>query len=268
MIKFNESRLPEQAREKLLMLDAARVEQAAAAAARLPYEVQDAKIMQRVHQSQERHAQRHNEIHALCSRIRQFLNSLPANVTFEPADPVNAMPRKGETLAQAIERLRSEIADTHNHLDVVKGAPLPVADIKALCRARVKAMAARPRVWVGARGEFAMSFVDAQRIDTLASLDDIAAMLAFADPESFSKRLEDEIDRQLGDQTLATMPKGERERRTAELAEQLLELERQEEALIDSAQAQGQDIPRRENADPRAVLQITVAAKQRAQEAA
>jgi hypothetical protein len=268
VIKFNESRLPEASREKLLSFDSRRVEEAAAAAARIPYEITDVKITQRVRQSQEKHSQRHDEIHALCTHIRQWLTSLPPNAVLEPAPPVTAKPRQGETLVQSIERLRDEIAAAQNHLSVVKRAPLPVADMKALCRARVKAMAARPKVWVDGRGEFAVTFVDAQRIDTLATLDDIAAMLAFADPEGFTKRLEDEIDRQLGDPTQPAMPKAERDKRAGELAEQLLGLERQEESLIEMAVSEGLDVMRRENASPAAVLGIIVVAKQRVQEAA
>jgi hypothetical protein len=186
----------------------------------------------------------------------------------ELAEPVTAKLRQNETLVRAIERLRGEVAAAQNHLSVVKRAPLPLADAKKLAAAHVKAMAARPKVWVDGRGEFAVTFVDAQRIDTLATLDDIAAMLAFADPEGFTKRLEDEIDRQLGDPTQPAMPKAETDKRAAELAANLVELERQEESLIDLAASDGVDVMRRADADPRAVLGIVVAAKVKALAAA
>lgn len=48
----------------------------------------------------------------------------------------------------------------------------------------------------------------------------------------------------------------QREARFAEIAEQRLELERQEEAVIVAAEAAGYRIPRRREADPRAVLEI------------
>jgi hypothetical protein len=93
MIKFDERRLPESAREKLLMLDSNRVEEAAASSARLPYEITDQKISERVRVSQEKHRARHDELHLLCSKIRQWLNALPAAVLLESAPPAPSQAR-------------------------------------------------------------------------------------------------------------------------------------------------------------------------------
>jgi hypothetical protein len=266
VIKFNESRLPEQARERLLALDARRVEEAAAAAARLPYEITDQKITERVRASQERHAQRHNEIHALCSRIRQFLNSLPPNVDLVPAPPVTAKPRQGETLAQAVDRTRDEIMAAQNHLSVVKAAPLPKADAKKLAAVYVQQLAARgcPSVAVD-RDQLKVAFT-APNADTLAHHLDIAALMAWLYPSQMTQAFEREIDA-LGE-TAQPMPAAERERRASELAANLEQLERQEETLIEMAASEGVDIMRRADADPRAVLGVSIVAKVKALQAA
>jgi len=65
------------------------------------------------------------------------------------------------------------------------------------------------------------------------------------------------------------MPKAERDKRAGELAEQLLELERREVALITAAQEQdGLEILHRQDCDPRAVLGIAIVTKVKALEAA
>jgi hypothetical protein len=266
VIKFNESRLPEASREKLLSLDSRRVEEAAAAAARLPYEITDQKITERVRASQDRHRLRHDEIHALCTHVRQWLASLPADAALEPAPPVNARPIKGETVAQAIERLRDEIAAASQHLLTVKRAPPTRSELKASAALLVKQLAARgrPTVSAGSNG-LAVAFAPL-RGDTVAHYDEFASLVAFVASDLLTRALEKEIDALPQEQT--PMPKAEQDKRASELAEQLLGLERIEEALIDSAQAQGQDIARRENASPAAVLGIVVAVKAKALEAA
>jgi hypothetical protein len=87
-------------------------------------------------------------------------------------------------------------------------------------------------------------------------------------PDALLTRLEAEIDAQCKPKEPA-MSAAEQSKRAAELAEQLLELERQEETLIDAALAEGVDIMRRADADPAAVLGVSiVAAKQKALAAA
>jgi hypothetical protein len=61
---------------------------------------------------------------------------------------------------------------------------------------------------------------------------------------------------------------GEREWRVDELMANLARLEADEEALIETAVSEGLDMLRRQNADPKAVLGVVVAAKQKALAAA
>jgi hypothetical protein len=266
VIKFNESRLPEPARERLLALDARRVEESAASSARLPYEITDQKISERVRVSQDRHRLRHDALHALCSSIRQWLNTLPPGAVLEPAEPVTAKPRQNETLVQAIERLRNEISAAQNHLSVVKRAPIPKNDAKKLAAVYVQQLVQRGRPQVSVdRDQLSVAYVDPRR-DTLTHYADVASLLAWLDPVALTKRLEAEIEALPEQQQ--PMPASEREQRAAELTERLLGLERQEEALIALAASEGLDVMRRADADPRAVLGIVVAAKVKVLEAA
>jgi hypothetical protein len=85
--------------------------------------------------------------------------------------------------------------------------------------------------------------------------------------DMITQSLEAEIDAQCEPKQPA-MSAAEQSKRAAELAANLLELERQEETLIDIAASEGLDVMRRENASPGAVLGIVVAVKQRAAQAA
>jgi hypothetical protein len=54
----------------------------------------------------------------------------------------------------------------------------------------------------------------------------------------------------------------EREKQTVALRDQLLALERQEEAVIEAATAAGQEVARRPDADPRVVLGLRIVGAQ------
>jgi hypothetical protein len=167
------------------------------------------------------------------------------------------MPRDGETLIQAVTRLRDKIIAAKRHLAAVKIAPLPRADQKALAAAHVKALAerGRPRVSVE-RDAFAAVFID-PRADFGVTSDYVSCVLAWLEPVQMLSALEHEIDALPVPQQ--PMPAAERQKREADLAADLDRLEREEEALIEAAAAQGTEIARRPDAAPGAVLSVAVA---------
>ncbi len=273
MTKFSESELPEAAKEKLLSLDAARVEAedaARSARARINGMGRDAdpRIVEKLQQAAERHRQRHDDLHALTASVRQWLNGLAPGVALETYAAVGTKPHKGETVVQAIARLRDEITATKNHLRTVKAAPLPRADAKALAAVYVQQLAerGRPQVWFD-RERLNVAFVDPRRPDSFAHFLDVAAFAAWLNPDVMVTRFEEAIDA-LPPETQTAMPKEEQEKRAAELAAALLELERQEEFLISTAAGDGLAIERRPTASPAAVLSVVVVAKQNAAQAA
>jgi hypothetical protein len=162
----------------------------------------------------------------------------------------------GETLVAAIAHIRDEITAARNHRRAVETAPLPKADAKALAASHVAVLAGRgkPRVEVG--DTFKAVFTD-PLADFGVSADFVACTLAWLAPDRMLAALEVQIDAL--PEPRAPLPKAEREKRLAELTADLDRLDRQEEALIELAAAQGTDLMRRPDAAPAAVSGVVVA---------
>lgn len=140
-----------------------------------------------------------------------------------------------------------------------RAAPQPKAAQKALAKAFVKDLAAkgRPKIQVDNRGQFAATFHDPKAdFDWGATPLFIAQALAWLDEEGMVKRLEAEIDL-MPDAPLA-LSKTAQGKRLSELTAELDGLERREEALVASAALAGQDVLRRPDASPSAVLGVKV----------
>ena len=119
-----------------------------------------------------------------------------------------------------------------------------------------RALAARPKIAV---------MHDALRVhwhdDVVMAKSDVLNLLCFFLPDQVLAALQGMI----GEQSPSNaMPASERIKRVAELEARLLELERSEEAMIVAAAAAGQDILRRVDADPRALLNVVVRARAQA----
>jgi hypothetical protein len=218
--------------------------------------------LERLQAQRSRQTQRQQDFGMIANHIQQWTSRLPnGTVLVGIAAPPSYALRDGETPADAIGRLHSEIAAVSNHLDVVKSAPLPKADAKALVRPYVEQLRerGRPKVTVHNRGTLNVAWVDPQKQDFFTHVD-AAALLAWCDPTAMIKALEREIDA-MPDERRDAMLAAERERRVAELSANLELLERQEEVLIERAAEQGQEIARREDASPSAILSVVVQAK-------
>ena len=203
----------------------------------------------------------------LVSCVRQWLKELPPSAVLEAAPPIKASPLANETLASAVTRLRQEIVIQQTHLRTAKAAPLPKTDQMALIREHVKTLAerGRPRLAIE-RGAATIVFTDpAQHFGSAP--DYIACMLAWLAPDVLTRRLESEIDAQPESQT-ALMSAQAQAQRVAELTATIDGLERQEEALIEQAAAQGIEILRRSDAFPPCVLGVVVVAARRQAQAA
>jgi hypothetical protein len=74
----------------------------------------------------DKHAQRHNILHRLLSAINQalFQMRLPPGYILEPAPPIAIELRKGETVFEAIDAIRSQIAGLQREMALVRAAPL------------------------------------------------------------------------------------------------------------------------------------------------
>lgn len=167
-----------------------------------------------------------------------------------------AAPRKGETVQQAVVRVRAEIAEAQQQLRATRSASLPKEDAKTLARAYVDSLAAkaRPRVKL-AGGTLDVSFASD---DYAPNTGRMIAIAAWLHPDQFVARLEAEIDA-LPEPELSLSPEQKRQR-VAELTESIDQLERDEEALIVRAEEDGIEILRRATASPLAVLGLRRAA--------
>lgn len=260
--------LPDDARAKLLAIDSAAQEAEdvqAGAQRRLAmisgHHPRDANIQQqmdRLDAKRDQAGRRREALAELASAIRQYLSKLPADAVLEPS-PVTAAPRKGETLAQSIARTRDEITAARMNLLTVRTAPPPKSELKVAAAAKVKSYAAQgaPDMDIDrSRNKFDLIWVRANELDFGVPPKVIISWLAWLAPELMLAALIRDIDARPEPQ--APIASAERQQRMAELASTVDRLEREEEALIESAQAQGLDVCRRENASPLAVLGLTV----------
>jgi hypothetical protein len=186
----------------------------------------------------------------LVSRLGGWLRELSPNAELIDARPAKLATQKGETIAQAVDRIRQAIEAHKAELIRVKLAKPPVAELKERARDYVRGLArlGKPSIVAGYDDKFKVTF--ATGADT--PMMNVAHMLAWYDEKAFAQRLEAEID-QMPKPTL-TLTATERSERWATLQSELSALERSEERLIESAADDGQEIPRRTDADPQAVL--------------
>jgi hypothetical protein len=272
MTKLTIDALPTAAKNRLIALDSQRLEaddgQRAAQVrlAALPHTA-DPAVIQQLNLVRDKWQQRSENLSQLCNRIRHWIGNQNTAAVFEMAPPVVAKVRDGLTIAELIEETRNKIDALQDHIRVVRAAPLPKAALKDMAAQFVHELAAHARPKIGAGSSGLTVAFTAPGADTIAHVGDVAAFMCWLSPTSMIAALEREINA-LGE-TAQPMPAAERDKRAAELAGQLLELERCEVALITTAQEQeGIEILHRQDCDPRAVLGIAVVAKQRVQEAA
>jgi hypothetical protein len=263
---MNNITTPDAARDRLRDIELARMaaeDAARGTAGRLNGLAQDTdpELRDRLRAEHDRQTARQRQLNVLHSRLRQWLRSLPPGTALEPVPPASARPLKGETTAQAIARLRDEIAAAQSQLRAVRSAPPTKDEIKKLAAHYVQQLA--PKVEVD-RGVFKASFVNSQA-EFGATREDLMAVLAWLLPDAMTHALEREIDALPEERP--RMPRAEQERRSAELAASIEQLERHEEALIEMAASEGTEITRRGDASPAAVLGVVVGRRGAAQAA-
>ncbi len=202
---------------------------------------------------------RYSTIMGCLNAVRVWAEGQPPHVVLEPA-PVAVEPPEGEPLPAVIDRIRATLTATVTELRAVERAPLPVADLKAAMRQQVAALADRGRPSINIeRGALEINFRRQQSTIPGTTPDDVAASLAWLDADLLIARLDAEID------ALPTPPlalsAADKANRRAALTARIDTLERQEEALIEMALASGQDVVRRANASPAAVLGVRARAR-------
>jgi hypothetical protein len=209
---------------------------------------------------------------ALVSALEAFLLSR-SRAIFALAPKEGPALRKGETAQSAIENRRRRLRELAADLEAVKRAPWPSSLTKQKARAQLAELSVRGRPDVfglverGQPIEWPMlvetpvsavlpsgEVVSIRLPPNLRELIDAAAFIAWAMGSTLVSKVEREIDEQSDDAHALTAEK--RKEGIAEIAADTLAVEREEEALIEMAEADGLKVLRRHNADPRAVLGI------------
>jgi hypothetical protein len=200
----------------------------------------------------------HQDLHLLISRIKKWQASLPAKMMLEPC-PVEAKPKSGETIADAISRTRADLAKSQLELISSKNAPSPKSELKTAAREQVSRLARGAAPWLDARGAKLFNFGDPRSAITFVERDQAFAMLCWFDPDRAVAKLEALVDALPTPQGAMTV--AEKAKSVAALTVKIEQFEREEEALIEAAIAQGQDMMRRPNASPAAVLGVVAKEK-------
>lgn len=199
---------------------------------------------------QDQYRQRAN----LRAQVEHYLSKLPPDASLADAKGLKAKLKEGETLLEALKRVRGQIAELTSEQSAVKQASLPLGEMKALAKKWIdeRAASARPTI-TASQDRFSINFVDPTAFTS--HVDPIGA-LCWLDPERMKARLFEQID---------SMPKSrlalnatEKAERLRELQDALFDVERQEEAFIIAAEDVGQIVPRRVNASPAAILGLIV----------
>jgi len=193
----------------------------------------------------------------LNGQIRHWVATIGANRQTEDVKLPKVKLAKGETHRDAVDRIRDEIAGALKERLNVQQAGLPLEEMRAQVRKWVSEQArkGRPRV-VASHDGFRVEFDDGRGF---VPGGDWGAVLCWLHEEHMTDEL-DAIIEAMPAPSLALTP-SEKAERLAAVKAKLLELERQEEAVIDAAEKDGQDIPRRPNADPAAILGVVIVAR-------
>lgn len=169
--------------------------------------------------------------------------------------PVHVMPqrRDGESVADAIVRVRSEIMGLKAELAQVQAAPLPRKELLAKAKAHVAELARQGAPMIDtASGSFTVNW-DALSVPPHwnSSPDVLMRKLALMFPDKVYEMLAAKIADAPG------VPAAERERRIRELESEILQLQHTEEALVEQAIESGLEVHRNPYASPWALLGLT-----------
>jgi hypothetical protein len=192
---------------------------------------------------------------------RTWLGMLGPDSELQDAPNKYILPSDDERFSDAVDRVRLEIERVASARANVARAVLPIADLRAQADKHVDTLAARGRPVIGV--------VDRDQLQVRYTVQGYAseavAFLAWLFPDRLSAKLHEQIDEQRQDELrrhLPVMPANDRVAKLAELDARILELERAEEFHINEAREENSVIPRRENANPAAVLGVVVVPRQ------
>ncbi|MFK4489571.1 hypothetical protein [Bradyrhizobium sp. USDA 336] len=199
---------------------------------------------------------RHRARADLNSALRLWLNQTRSPL--EDARPVKAAPRTGETISDAVLRLRQRHAVLTQERIKVMRASIPKEDLKNAVSQYVKSLSQRgaPRISAEHGKSLEVIFSANDTWSDQGITKKLPAVLAWFDPATLEARLIAAVDAAPDAFALSA---AERQEMLAGIEAELLQGEMEEEALIALSEAAEAPIMRRINADARAVLGVQLA---------
>jgi hypothetical protein len=195
-----------------------------------------------------KHAARARTDAQTLAQLKSWIERQAPNKILQPVAPPPLRANR-MNVGAVLEKTRARIAELSAELAVLQRAPLARADIEAAIKVHVAELAAQARPTIDRAGGLRITWpARATAVQTLAWLDPAALAAAIAH----------EIPPSVGKGKGKGVSESERASATKRLKSELLAIEREEEALVTLALANGVDAVRRPMADPRAVLQIEV----------
>lgn len=204
-------------------------------------------------------AEAHRSLGRLVGRIERYLQTHRGHLEVaQDLTPPKLL--KNESVADAVERVRSRIGALLAESKTVARAPTTVSEAKAKMRAIVEELTASGRPDVS--GLFSRAgairwpvvITPEHNVDGyLHRVIDGSALLAFVHGPALIAKLDAEIEA-VGAEVVDPLPTVDRERRLREIEHEVLSLNYDEDALIRMAAETGHTITPRGSADVRAVL--------------
>jgi hypothetical protein len=200
----------------------------------------------------------------LVTIVEEWLRDKPGGTTLEDFDGPKPTLQKGEDILGAIERLRRRCRELAADLHRIESSCYPSAHAKAKMREQIEVLAARGAPTISLLIEHDREVAWAQtslqarvfnaQIPSFAAAEtaDVFALIAWLHKDALIARLDREIDAEADDG--ATLSHADRERQAAKVAEDLLDAERQEAALVWRALEQGLPAEHRTDCSPQAIL--------------
>lgn len=171
---------------------------------------------------------------------------------------------QGVPLQEALDGKRREIQDLRKKILATKNAPIPAADAKRMAREWVERLAESGRIDVAPllerRGTPVLAVlgsIEAFSHGTRSQreIPNAAGLIAWIHRKALIAALDVEIDLHADDGR--ALSDANQKTQLLELKKDMLRAERDEESLIEMATAQGGQIERRPDADPRAILGLS-----------
>jgi hypothetical protein len=216
----------------------------------------DPRLRDRLSAEQSKHALRYNQLHRLVSSVNEYVVRLrlAPGTALAPAPPLDIQSRSAP--AAEVASTREQIQEVLREIAAVRRAPLKHGSRQAAVVMHLANLArrVRPRISFDAKGVARIGWLEDMVVDKSEVLGMICWALGPLGPQELASAFELE---QEGEPEGAVSPE-EREERLGKLSDDLLALERREEALIERAAADGTEVLRRPEASPMAVLGIQI----------